>query len=69
LAKMILGGCHSIVERLGALRNRVGDAHGQGKRPIRPAPRHAELAVNRAGTVATFLLTTHEERKAAVPRS
>jgi hypothetical protein len=67
--KQILGGCHSIVEGLGALRNRVSDAHGQGKRPVRPDPRHAELAVNLAGTMATFLLTTHEKRKGTVPKS
>jgi hypothetical protein len=72
--KQILGGCHSVVEGLGSLRNRVSDAHGQGKRPVRPAPRHAELAVNLAGTMATFLLSTHEDRKAnavaaAVPKS
>ncbi len=29
--KQILGGCSSIVEGLGALRNKVGDAHGQGQ--------------------------------------
>jgi hypothetical protein len=28
------------------LRNRLGDAHGQGKRPVKPLPRHAELTVN-----------------------
>jgi hypothetical protein len=60
--KQILGGCHSVVEGLGALRNRVGDAHGQGSAPVRPAPRHAELAVNLAGTMATFLWATYEER-------
>jgi hypothetical protein len=58
--KQILGGCTAVVEGLGALRNRLSDAHGQGKRPVRPAPRHAELAVNLAGTVAMFLVTTHE---------
>jgi hypothetical protein len=67
--KQILGGCHSIVEGLGALRNRVSDAHGQGKRPVRPDPRHAELAVNLAGAMATFLLTTHEKRKGTVPKT
>jgi hypothetical protein len=24
----------------------LGDAHGQGKHPVKPLPRHAELAVN-----------------------
>lgn len=64
LFKQILGGCHAVVEGLGALRSRVGDAHGQGKRPVKPAPRHAELSVNLAGAVATFLAQTWEKVKA-----
>lgn len=60
--KQILGGCSSIVNGLGTLRNRLGDAHGQGKRPVRPAARHAELAVNLAGSVALFLVETWESR-------
>ena len=58
--KQILGGCTAIVEGLGALRNRLSDAHGQGKKPVKPAPRHAELAVNLSGAVAMFLVATHE---------
>ena len=58
--KRILGGCHSVVEGLGTLRNRLSDAHGKGKNAVRPASRHAELAVNLAGTMATFLLATWE---------
>ena len=60
--KQILGGCSSIVNGLGTLRNRLGDAHGQGKNPVRPASRHAELAVNLAGSVAMFLVETWEVR-------
>lgn len=60
--KQILGGCHSVVEGLGALRNRHSDAHGKGAAAIRPSARHAELAVNLAGTMATFLLQTWEAR-------
>ena len=60
--KQILGGCSAIVNGLGTLRNRLGDAHGQGKNPVRPAPRHAELAVNLAGSVALFLVETWENR-------
>lgn len=56
--RRILGGCTSVVEGLGALRNKVGDAHGQGKRPVRVAPRHAHLAVNLAGTMAVYLIET-----------
>jgi hypothetical protein len=62
--KQILGGCSGIVNGLGSLRNKLGDAHGQGRRPIKPQDRHAELAVNLAGTMALFLVSTYEENKA-----
>ena len=62
--KQILGGCQAVVEGLGALRNKLGDAHGKGKQTVRPAPRHAELAVNLSGAVAVFVLRTWEQRKA-----
>jgi hypothetical protein len=61
--KQILGSCQSVVEGLGALRNRLSDAHGKGKTGARPAPRHAELAVDLAGTMAMFLLETWEARR------
>lgn len=60
--KQILGGCQTVVEGLGAVRNRYGDAHGRGERSSKPSPRHAELAVNLAGTMATFLVATWESR-------
>jgi hypothetical protein len=63
--KQILGNCQSVVESLGALRNKLGDAHGGGPKRARPAPRHAELAVNLAGSMATFLVATWEARKGA----
>ncbi len=56
--KQILGGCSAIVNGLGTLRNRLGDAHGKGQNSVRPAARHAELAVNLAGTVSLFLVST-----------
>lgn len=59
--KAILGNCQSVVNNLGAIRNRIGDAHGQGRRPVRPKARHAELAVNLAGTMAAFLVATWQE--------
>lgn len=62
--KHILGGCVSVIEGLGALRNKLGDAHGQGARPVKPLPRHAQLAVNLAGAMATFLVETHRARRA-----
>ena len=62
--RQILGGCQAVVEGLGAVRNRLGDAHGKGRAAAKPAPRHAELTVNLAGTMATFLVATWESRHA-----
>lgn len=61
--KSILGNCQSIVGNLAGLRNKLGDSHGQGKRHVKPQDRHAELAVNLAGTMATFLISTWKTRK------
>jgi hypothetical protein len=61
--KQVLGGCHSVIEGLGALRNRHSDAHGKAPKALKPSARHAELAVNLAGSMAIFLLSTWEFRK------
>lgn len=62
--KTILGNCQSIVGNLAGLRNKLGDSHGQGKRHVKPLARHAELAVNLAGSMAMFLVATWNARKA-----
>ena len=63
--KQILGGVASVVHGLGAMRNRLGDAHGKGKHPVRPASRHAQLAVNLAGTTALFIVETWQAKSAS----
>ncbi|MDW9620207.1 hypothetical protein GOB49_23645 [Sinorhizobium meliloti] len=63
--KKILGSCQNIVESLGALRNKLSDAHSPGPKRARPQARHAELAVNLAGTMATFLVSTWQARQSA----
>ncbi len=65
--KRILGGCSSVVEGLGTLRNRVGDAHGTGATSDKPLARHAALAVNLAGAMATFIVATWEARAQVNP--
>ncbi len=61
--KEILGGAMNLVNGIGTLRNRLSDSHGRGGRlPVRPSTRHASLAVNTAGAVATFLIETFNER-------
>ena len=57
--KQILSGCSGVVNGLGSIRNRLGDAHGKGANSVRPLPRHARLAVNLAGTMTMFLIETH----------
>lgn len=58
--KAILGGAMTMVNGLGTLRNRLSDAHGRGgKIPVRPSERHASLAVNLSGAMATFLVETY----------
>lgn len=62
--KAILGGTMNVVNGLGTLRNRLSDSHGRGgSLPVRPSARHASLAVNMAGAVATFLVETFNEQK------
>jgi hypothetical protein len=61
--KAILGGAIAVVNGIGTLRNRLSDSHGRGGKPVRPGARHASLAVNMAGTLATFLVETHMEKK------
>lgn len=65
--KAILGNCQSVVNHLGAIRNKIGDAHGRGRRPVKPKARHAELAVNLAGTMAAFLVSTWKEQSSEEP--
>ncbi|MHB1356741.1 MAG: abortive infection family protein [Anaerolineae bacterium] len=61
--KQILGGCQTVVHGMSSLRNVLGDAHGKGQVVYRPAPRHAELAVNLAASIALFLTETWEHQK------
>lgn len=61
--KQILGGASGIVSGLGALRNKLGDAHGKSKLSVKPSERHSELAVNLAGSMAIFLFKTFKETK------
>jgi hypothetical protein len=60
--RAILGACTTVVNELGSLRNRVSDSHGPGRTTYRPSARHAALAVNLAGSMALFLMETHEVR-------
>jgi hypothetical protein len=66
--KSIFGSASTLARCVGELRNRAGDAHGKAQGTL-PLPRsHAELAVNVAGSVACFLITSFESYIAANKR-
>ncbi len=52
-----------MVGGLGSLRNKLSDSHSKGRLPVKPAARHADLAVNLAGAMSTFLVSTWKDRK------
>jgi Abortive infection C-terminus len=61
--RRLLGGCATVVEGLGEFRNVLGDSHGKGPHSLRPARRHASLAVSLAGGMAAFLLATLDAQR------
>jgi Abortive infection C-terminus/Protein of unknown function (DUF3085) len=68
ILKTIFGSVHAIVQSVGELRNKAGDSHGKGKSPLLASRSHAELAVNLAGSVAIFIISTYESYLSATKR-
>lgn len=61
--KQLLSGCHNVVEGIGAMRNKLSDAHGKGRTKVDLSDRHVELGVNMAGVLATFWVKTFKEHQ------
>jgi len=61
--KRMLGGIVVTIEGIGNLRNILGDAHGKSIDSENPDVRHAEFAVNIAGALSTFMISTWESQK------
>lgn len=57
----VLQGCLSVVHGIGALRNRIGDAHGKDDSAGQVEAHHAFLGVSIACTVASFLIVSWEK--------
>lgn len=57
--RQILSGCFTVVNGMSSLRNSSSDAHGKGLAGNVAERRHAELAVNMAGAISTFLISTY----------
>lgn len=58
--------CAEIVRSVGNLRNHLSDAHGRGPFGTMPDWRHAELAVNLSGAMATYLAAVWKGRQPTV---
>jgi hypothetical protein len=67
--KRVLGNCQAVVGGIAFIRNNLGDAHS--REPGSPATSNvdAELAVNLAGAVATYLVRTWEIQKGQTEQS
>lgn len=53
----------SIVQSLGTIRTKIGDAHGASPIRVEPVEKHARLATNMAGALSMFLLEAYVESK------
>ena len=56
--KRVLGNCQAVVTGIAFLRNQLGDAHSKEPGGVMPSKADAELAINLAGAMATFLVKT-----------
>jgi hypothetical protein len=61
--KRILGSCQAVVTGIAFMRNQLGDAHSKEPGGVVPTRAEAELVVNLAGAMATFLVKTWEDYK------
>lgn len=61
--KRVLGNCQAVVAGIAFMRNNLGDAHAREPGATFATPADAELAVNLAGAVATFLVRKCESQK------
>src|SRR5207237_5724750 len=58
--------CAELIESIGRLRNYLSDSHGRGPFGTMPDWRHAELAVNLSGAMATYLAAVWKGRQPTV---
>ncbi|MCH8240986.1 MAG: abortive infection family protein, partial [Planctomycetes bacterium] len=63
------GNCQAVVGGIAFLRNNLGDAHSREPGAAKPTEADAELAVNVAGAMATFLVRSWHESRTGGPAS
>lgn len=63
IMKQITGGCFSMIQGIGSIRNKISDAHGEGVNTIKVDEMYSFLIVNLAGNLSLFLLQNYEKEK------
>ncbi len=58
----LLNSLYGTVSQIGAMRNVLSDAHGRGQPPPHVSEAMAELALNSAATLATFVIRHYESK-------
>jgi integrase len=66
LFNKIFTACADVIDGIGRLRNELSDSHGRGPFGDMPDWRHAELAVNLSGAMATYLAAVWKARQPTV---
>jgi hypothetical protein len=59
----LLNSLSGVITNLGGLRNTLGDAHGRGISPPEVSDSIAELAINTASTLSTFIIRRFNQIK------
>lgn len=67
VAKQLLSGVGTVLNAISAMRNELGDAHGQGLHTPTARPTDARLVVNMAFGIAQFLIDCHRATPAILP--
>jgi len=68
LFRSVFGAAQSVVNGVGEMRNKFGDAHGKGDSSFQVSRHHAELAINLAGSICCFVISSLENAVAAKKR-
>lgn len=63
IMKQITGGCFSMIQGIGSIRNKISDAHGEGINFVEVENSYSFLIVNLAGNLSLFLLNMFEKKK------
>jgi Abortive infection C-terminus len=69
LLRKLFGNCQSIINAIASVRNELGDAHGKSDACPSTDKLHAELMVNLAGSLTTFLIRQWENQRGNAPVS